>query len=133
MGRKAGAEQWTVGIQHPRENDAYMAVVGLDGRCMSTSGDYETAFSADLMANHILDPSTGRSPEELASVTVVAPTATEADALSTAIFVLGPERGLSLARSYEKTDVMLVLKDGNTHMTRGFPVRKAKEAADVAG
>jgi thiamine biosynthesis lipoprotein len=132
LGRKASGEMWQVGIQHPREKDAYIAVAALDGRCMSTSGDYETAFSADLSSNHIVDPSTGRSPTAFASVSVVAPTATEADALSTAIFVLGPDRGLALARATASVDVMFVLKDGQTLTTPGFPLASQKEASHVA-
>jgi thiamine biosynthesis lipoprotein len=120
----ASGKPWTVGIQHPRQPDAYIAVADLAGRCMSTSGDYQTSFSADRAYNHIFDPSTGRSPAELASVTVVAPTATLADALSTAIFVLGPDRGTGLAKSLADVDVLLVLKDGTTLKTDGFPLHR---------
>ena len=124
LGRKAGGDHWAIGIQHPRQADAYLGVADLAGRCMSTSGDYQTAFSPDKAYNHIFDPATGRSPATLASVTVVAPTATQADALSTAIFVLGPDRGAALARSMAGVDVLLVLKDGEELMTDGFPMRR---------
>ena len=98
LGRKAAGGAWMAGIQHPRMKDAYLGLAALDGRCLSTSGDYETAFTSDFSYNHIFDPATGRSPLDFSSVTVVAPDATTADALSTAIFVLGPDRGLALAK-----------------------------------
>jgi thiamine biosynthesis lipoprotein len=121
MGRRADGQRWTTGIQHPRRKDAYVAVAKFDGRCMATSGDYETSFSPDHRFNHIFDPETGRSPTAFSSVTVVSPACLDADALSTAIFVLGPEKGLTLAKATPSTDVLLVFKDGRTLETEGFP------------
>lgn len=120
-GEKAPGKPWTVGIQHPRRPDAYLALAALSGRCMSTSGDYETTFTDDRLYNHIFDPATGRSPTVFSSVTVVAPTATQADALSTAIFVLGEEKGMRLVRQTAGVDALVVLKDGRTVATQGFP------------
>ena len=120
LGNKAAGRPWTVGIQHPREPDAYLGSAKLDSRCISTSGDYETAFSTDKAYNHIFEPRTGRSPMSFSSVTVVAANATDADALSTAIFVLGPEKGMDLAREFA-ADVLLVAKDGRQHATPNFP------------
>ena len=121
LGKKAAGDPWVVGIQHPRQKDAYLGLAGLDGRCLSTSGDYETTFTPDFVFNHIFDPATGRSPEAFSSVTVVAPDATTADALSTAIFVLGAERGMALAKETPGTDVLLVMKDQRTLATSSFP------------
>lgn len=121
IGTKEHGKPWAAGVQHPRRPDAYIALVALEGRSMSTSGDYATAFSDDLAYNHVFDPGTGRSPTLFSSVSVVAPTATQADALSTAIFVLGVEKGLQLARATPGTDAMLVLKDGQVLATKGFP------------
>jgi thiamine biosynthesis lipoprotein len=121
LGRRSDGKPWQVGIQHPRVREAYAALAALSDRFLSTSGDYETKFSEDFSSNHIFDPATGRSPTELASVTVVAPTGIEADALSTAIFVLGPARGLELAASRSSVDALLVLKSGGVLMTPHFP------------
>lgn len=121
LGRKATGDSWVIGIQHPRKKDAYLGLAGLDGRCLSTSGDYETTFTSDFSRNHIFDPATGNSPGAFSSVTVIAPDATTADALSTAIFVLGPERGLELAAKTPGTDVLLVMKDQRMMATPGFP------------
>ncbi len=121
LGGKSDGQAWTAGIQHPRREDAYVELAKLDGRCLATSGDYATGFSGDHAYNHLFDPHTGRSPEAFASVSVVAATAIQADALSTAVFVLGLERGLQLVRSTPAADAMLVLKDGRTLSTEGFP------------
>lgn len=121
LGRKADGTPWTAGIQHPREADAYVALAELDGRFMATSGDYATRFTEDFRDNHIVDPRTGLSPTAFSSVTVLAPTGMEADALSTAIFVLGPEKGLDLVRATPGADALFVRKDGRVTVTPGFP------------
>ena len=121
MGRKSPDAPWTVGVQHPRQADAYIALAALDGRCMATSGDYETHFGAGFDNNHIFDPATGHSPAAFSSVTVLAPRGIEADALSTAVFVLGPEKGLQLVKATAGADALLVFKDGRMLSTDGFP------------
>lgn len=121
LGTKEDGEEWTAGIQHPREAEAYVALARLDGRCLATSGDYATAFSPDRKYNHLFDPRTGRSPDELSSVSIAAPTAMQADALSTAVFVLGAERGLALVEKIESVDALLVTKNGRIVATPGFP------------
>ena len=124
LGRKPSGESWNVGIQHPRVTDAYLSLAKLDGRSLATSGDYETAFSDDFRVNHIFDPATGVSPQEFASVSIVAPTAMQADVLSTAVMVLGPERGLKVIASLPGVDAFMTLKNGRTLSTAGFPESK---------
>ena len=92
-----------------------------DAELVATSGDYQTKFSDDFSTHHIFDPATGRSPTTLSSVTVIAPTGLEADALSIAIFVLGPDNGLRLAASRRGVDGLMVLKDGELVSTPNFP------------
>lgn len=121
LGRKPDGEAWRVGVQHPRIREAYAAVTSLDGRFLATSGDYETTFSEDYSSHHIFDPVTGRSPSALSSVTVLAPTGLEADALSTAIFALGPEGGLELTGRRPGVDALLILKGGDVLKTPHFP------------
>ncbi len=122
LGRKEDGEAWTVGIQHPRHADAYISLAKLAGRSLATSGDYATTFSDDYRFNHLFDPRTGRSPSELASVSIAASTAIQADALSTAVFVLGPEDGVKLVTSARGADALIVLKSGRTLATQGFPL-----------
>ncbi|MDX1944919.1 MAG: FAD:protein FMN transferase [Pirellulaceae bacterium] len=120
-GANASRQPWTIGIQHPREPEAYVALAHLGDRSLATSGDYETSFSADFRHNHIFDPRTGRSPGELASVSIVAPTACQADALSTAAMVLGEAKTLALVATLPDVEAFLVRKDGATVATPGFP------------
>jgi len=121
LGRNADGAPWTVGIQHPRRPDAYLALAALEDRFLSTSGDYATSFSDDFRHHHIFDPRTGLSPTEFSSVTILARTGIEADALTKVLFVLGLERGLERVRSVPGADALCVLKDGRMILTDGFP------------
>jgi thiamine biosynthesis lipoprotein len=121
IGHDAENQDWTVGVQHPREPEAYAALARLDNRALSTSGDYATTFSEDRRQNHIFDPRTGASPESFASVSIVAPTAMLADALSTACFVLKPSEAMELMAAMPDADAFCVLKNGRTLTTPGFP------------
>jgi thiamine biosynthesis lipoprotein len=120
LGLKDDSQPWTAGIQHPRHDDAYIAVARLDGRCLATSGDYNTSFRRDYRANHLLDPRTGNSPQHYASVSVLASSATLADGLSTALSMLPPADALRWVRATPGTDALLVLKDGRVLKTTGF-------------
>lgn len=121
VGANALGKQWTVGIQHPREKDAFISMARLDGRSLATSGDYETSFTPDFRLNHLFDPRTGQSPTELASVSIAAPRAADADALSTAVFVMGLAEGMRLIETEANTDALFVLKNGRSIATKGFP------------
>ena len=92
-GRNPLGRPWRVGIRDPRREDALFETLQVSGAAVCTSGDYERREPDGSGGHHILDPKTGKSAAEVASVTVVAPTAMVADALATAAFVLGPERG----------------------------------------
>jgi thiamine biosynthesis lipoprotein len=99
-GRAPHGGPWRVGIEQPVAGARTVRrVVRLDGRSLATSGDYVDYFERDgRRFSHIIDPRNGRPVDhDLASVSVVAETAMRADALSTALMVLGPEEGLRLA------------------------------------
>jgi thiamine biosynthesis lipoprotein len=125
-GRPAGRDAWKVAIKHPRRAEPFAAEVPLKDFCLATSGDYETYFSPDFRDNHLLDPRTGCSPLHFASVSVLAPTACEADALSTALFVLGLDKGRKLLESTPGTDALWIAKDGTAEWTPGFPAENAE-------
>lgn len=88
-------EPWSVGIRHPRSEDALIAKLRASNQAVCTSGDYERR-TPDGSQHHIVDPRTGASPESVISATVVASGAMLADALATAAFVLGPKEGIEL-------------------------------------
>ena len=119
IGDKSGTP-WSAAIQHPRRPDAYVALARLDGVCLATSGDYATTFSNDFVYHHIFDPATGRSPLLYSSVSIVAPNATEADALTKVVFV-GGETGLKQIAA-RGASAFLVAKDGKTFATSDFPL-----------
>ena len=125
LGRNEQGEGWTLGVQHPRNPDAIAAKLALDGRALSTSGDYETFFTPDFLHNHIFDPATGDSPTELASASALAPTGMMADSLSTSFMVLGVERALALAAKLPGVDALLIGKDGRHWRTPGLPALDA--------
>jgi thiamine biosynthesis lipoprotein len=87
-----GRRGWRVGIRHPLRPGVRLATITLDDRAVGTSGS-GTQFFIDRgrKLGHILDPRTGFPAEGVLSATVIAPCAADADALSTALYVLGPE------------------------------------------
>ena len=90
FGGKAEGLPWTVAVRDPADPQGVLEVMELfDGAC-TTSGDYEVFFDPERRYHHILDPNTGRCPHLAHSATVLADTAAHADALSTALLVLGP-------------------------------------------
>jgi thiamine biosynthesis lipoprotein len=92
-GFNPAGEIWNVGIQHPRAEGLLARTLRLTDTAVCTSGDYERRAPGANNESHILDARTGRPVGDLASVTVVAPTAMAADGLSTAAMVLGREQG----------------------------------------
>ncbi|OGW61973.1 MAG: hypothetical protein A2V83_03810 [Nitrospirae bacterium RBG_16_64_22] len=121
VGEKAVGVAWHVGIQHPREPGAVLGSLKIADRSVSTSGDYERYFiKDDVRYHHILDPATGRPAAASRSATVLAPTTTLSDALSTAAFVLGPEKGIALVRSVPGAEAIIVDREGRVHVTPGL-------------
>jgi FAD:protein FMN transferase len=128
-GRNDGGRLWWVAIRHPRHDTDNLAVLPVANLAVVTSGDYERYIMVDgVMYCHILDPRTGWPARSCQSVTVMASTTSRADALATALFVLGPERGLALAERLPQTEAMIVATDGTLHLTSGL-----RAAAAVSG
>lgn len=121
IGRPVNRDHWNVGIKHPRRESGFLGVARLEGRCLATSGDYESRFDEAFRHHHILHPRTGRSPSELSSVSVAAKTAMEADALSTAVFLLGLKEGWKFIEATPGVDALFVDKAGRITPTSGFP------------
>jgi len=114
-----GERPWTLGIADPRDERRLLARVALDGRSLASSSDAQTTFSADRRYHHILDPHTGYSPPDLAGVTVLAPSAALADALTKVLFVGGFTNGLRLAEHWG-VDALIVDKSGRWLATPGL-------------
>ena len=118
-GAKPDDSPWRVAIAHPRENGEYLGILTLRGeRYVSTSGDYERYVEQNgVRYHHIMDPSTGYPADSgLSSVTIISDSGLLSDALSTACFVLGADRGMALAETYG-ADALFVGADGTLYMT----------------
>lgn len=104
---------WHIGIRHPRTESDVAITLPVADVAVSTSGDYERFYmDGDERVHHILSPATGKPVGELASVTILAPTSLVADALSTSVFVLGPEKGLALVEAMDDVSAILIRLDG---------------------
>ncbi len=99
---------WQVGVRHPLRLGLRLGVLRLRDRGLGTSsGQFQSFRHQGRRYGHILDPRTGRPADGVFSATVVAPTAAEADALSTAFYVLGPSAAMNFCRDHP--DIGLVL------------------------
>jgi len=123
-GRSVDNNPWHIGIQHPRQAETIMATLPISAQAVATSGDYMNTFTADFSRHHILDPRTGQSPLHIASVTVLAPNAATADALSTALLVMGPEAGLALVETITAVEALFITKEMQIQKTSGFPTER---------
>lgn len=110
---------WKVGIRQPGgKPDALIATIHATDTCISTSGDYEKYFESDgLRYHHIIDPRTGFPARGIRSVTVITPDATLADALSTALFVLGADRALELVDDLPDVEAVIINSSGKIRMS----------------
>lgn len=104
---------WRLGVVSPRDTTRLAFTIDPFRRFAATSGDYETFFSPDLKDHHIFDPRTGYSPRDWSSITVQASSGLEADGLSTALFVLGHERGRALLAARPGSSARYFAKDGS--------------------
>jgi thiamine biosynthesis lipoprotein len=101
---------WPIRVTDPHDTARTLSTVLLRDQALSTSGTSEKSFElGERRYSHIIDPRTGHPVAGMAQVTVTAPTATDSDALSTAMFVLGPERAGELLRRTSGIAALLVL------------------------
>ncbi|MCC6623914.1 MAG: FAD:protein FMN transferase [Deltaproteobacteria bacterium] len=121
---------WRVGLRDPRGlPDDSFATLEVRDASVSTSGDYERFFVADgVRHHHILDPRTGYPSRGARAATVICDDATLADALSTALMVLGPEAGLAViarvaASEGRVIEAVVVDAAGRVHTTPGMRSR----------
>ncbi len=125
-GRKTDGELWHVAVKDPADPDSsYAGIAAVEDRFLVTSGGYERYFEdADGRRYiHIMDPVTGHPVEnDLASVTIVSGNGTEADALSTALFVKGLNGAVDFWKKTEDLDFDMILidNDGKTYITEGL-------------
>lgn len=119
LGRK-GRKPWNVGIKNPRGEDL-LGYLEVEDLAVLGSGDYERCFFNDgKRYHHIFDPKTGYPAEGLSGTTLVYPDPMLADAWNTAIFVLGPEKGLKVLREMPGMEAIMVTTSGEILYSSGF-------------
>ena len=115
LGAKVGGAPWRVGIDDPGAPGSRLsAVVLLTGGALATSGDYRSVRVIEgKRRTHVVDPRSGRPVEQkVASASVIAPTCMEADAVATALMVLGPEEGLAWVEDRPWLETLLMVREG---------------------
>jgi thiamine biosynthesis lipoprotein len=120
LGPHANGRPWRVGVQDPRDENRLVESIPLAGEAIATSGDYVRFLDVERRYHHTIVPATGHSPEAIASVSVRARSAMEADALATAVFVLGAAAGCRLVASLPGTECLLLLRDGSRLASSGW-------------
>jgi thiamine biosynthesis lipoprotein len=126
FGRREDGRPWRVGIANPLARDRVFGYLEVSDGAVVTSGDYERFVTIDgVRHSHILDPRTGYPARGVRSATVVCPSAELADALATAVSVLGVERGLALLDALHGVEGLLVDEQGEIHLSKDLPGRIA--------
>ncbi len=123
IGDKVDGSPWKIGIQDPREGRGnVMAVVDAVDLTIVTSGNYERYFEEDgKLYHHIIDPKTGYPAENnLLSVSIISGNSFDADALSTAVYVMGLEKGMKFIENMEDIDVMFITKELHVYLSTGL-------------
>ncbi|GAC30191.1 FAD:protein FMN transferase [Brumicola pallidula] len=112
---------WIVGIRDPRDEEKQAVVMPLQDSAMSTSGDYERYFEEDgKRYHHILSPKTGKSTYDVQSVSIIGPSSTYNDALSTAVFVMGLRDGLGMINRIDGYDAVVMDYQRKMHYSNGL-------------
>lgn len=106
------ARPWRVAIEDPDKQGDYPAVIDMKAGAVATSGGYEVFFDPSRKSHHLVDPSSGASPQYVRSVSVKAPTVKEADGLATALSLMHPREALRLTESLPGHDCLLVTSTG---------------------
>ena len=115
-------QRWRVGINRPQKEAAFnevYRVVSIFNQAFATSGDYRNFFEIDgVRYSHVIDPRSGQpAGNDLASVTIVASSAMEADAMATAMLVLGPDKGMRFANE-QRIAALFLRRDGDEIVAR---------------
>jgi len=129
VGGKPGGAPWEVALRDPEGQADEIVRFELRDGAIATSGNYLRYYDPEAQVGHIMDPRTGFSAYVASSATVIAPSCTEADALATAVFVLGPAEGLAVINKLERVEAMLLGYDDPSEIARSagldrYEVRK---------
>jgi thiamine biosynthesis lipoprotein len=115
---KGAAEGWQVLVQSPQDKNAYIASLSLDNRAVATSGNYEAYFDQNKELGHIINPASPGQAAPTVSASVLAPSCVAADALATAMFVMGAEAGAAMIAANPQCGSLLLDGNGRQHRLR---------------
>ncbi|MCP5046639.1 MAG: FAD:protein FMN transferase, partial [bacterium] len=115
-------QSWRIGIETPDGTRSLQKILPLKDVSLATSGDYHNYFEKDgVRYSHTIDPTTGKPvTHKLASVSVIHRSCMVADAMATAIDVMGPEKGYRLAVK-ENLPVFMIVRQNNTFVEKKTP------------
>ena len=119
-GTKEAGLPWAVAVRDPERAGRLPGTIHLSGAAVATSGSYERYYDPERRFHHIVDAARGFSPRACTSATVVAPSATAADALATAVLVLGSRAGVALVESLPGCACLIVQSDGCVTHSHGW-------------
>ncbi len=120
LGTKPNGEPWVVALANPDDTDESLIILHLKGQAVATSGNYERYFDPERGAHHIIDPLSGYSAQGVISATVIAPDATQADALATTVFVMGAEDGVALVETIPSVECLIVSEERELYPSSGL-------------
>ncbi len=124
VGGKGLNQPWSIGIQHPRDPQKIMAKILLSDSALATSGNYEKFFMYQgNRYGHIFNPKDGFPTEASQSASVIHKNGMTADALATAVFVMGPAKGFALCQKLDGVNCFIVDKDGKVIYSPGLKDR----------
>ena len=122
-GSKPDGSPWRIGVQNPNNpRGSFLGVLSVTGKAVVTSGPYERFFIQDgKRYHHILDTATGYPVENgVMSATIVAVQSIDADGLSTLVFSLGPEKGISLINTLDGVEALVITAEGKLYTSSGI-------------
>jgi thiamine biosynthesis lipoprotein len=120
MGSKEDQRPWAVAIQDPRKGGDYPDIVHMNDGAIATSGGYESFYDREKRFHHIVNPKTGLSPAQTSSVSVMGSKTMDADALATAVLVMGPDQGINFMNSLPVYESLILKKDGSQLKSKGW-------------
>ena len=122
MGEPPEGKKWSIGIQHPRNQNELFSVIKLRDKGVATSGDYRRYYTIEgKRYSHIINPKTGETVQDVPmSVTIVAADATTADALATGVFVLGATKGIELINTLPGVEGMVISEGMEVKISQGW-------------